>query len=83
MPEILRNSPPNYLTFRGAIRLAGTIREYWAARGYHVEPQVVRVEMGGDKPVYSVTSDLRNGLPVRRTAEASSPAPHETEISSW
>lgn len=59
-------------TKAGANSLAKQIREYWSKRGFHVSVWVEEVEyertLGNIRTMFSVKSDLLNGLP--RAAKA-------------
>lgn len=54
------------------IRLAQIIRKYWQKRGFEVAikivsvilPKPLKANLGGN-PVYSLKSDMLNGLPAR------------------
>lgn len=63
---VKRRSADN-LTEEGANELARRVRAFWAERGFVVETQVHRVGNRQSR-AYAVTSDMRNGLPVRRAS---------------
>jgi hypothetical protein len=48
----------------GAQRLCQMIKRYWSAAGFSsVETEIVSCTGTGEKPVYGVRSNLKNGLP--------------------
>jgi hypothetical protein len=48
----------------GAQRLCQVIKRYWSAAGFSsVETEIVSCTGTGEKPVYGVRSNLKNGLP--------------------
>jgi hypothetical protein len=52
------------LSAPGAQRLSEMIRGYWSAAGFSsVETEIVSCTGTGEKPVYGVRSNLKNGLP--------------------
>lgn len=55
----------DWFTKAGADELALKIRNYWAARGYDVETQVIAIKSDRDT-WHTVRSDMINGMPVRR-----------------
>lgn len=55
---------PSYSTKDGAKLLLGTIRNYWAYRGYDVSLEIV--EIPGMPRHFGIKSNLVNGLPRYR-----------------
>ena len=52
------------LSAPGAQRLSEMIRSFWSAAGFsNVETEIVSCTDTGEKPVYGVRSNLKNGLP--------------------
>jgi hypothetical protein len=52
------------LSGAGAQRLCQMIKRYWSAAGFSsVETEIVSCTGTGEKPVYGVKSNLKNGLP--------------------
>jgi hypothetical protein len=53
----------------GAQRLCQMIKRYWSAAGFSsVETEIVSCTGTGEKPVYGVRSNLKNGLPPAAAA---------------
>ena len=58
----------DYLTFEGAKELALAIKNYWWNKGYLITTEVVASatkDRGMDRHLFSVRSNLFNGLPQR------------------
>lgn len=54
-----------YMTRKGAEKLAGKVRGYWLDRGHYVNVYVEQIDRGDEygKPVFAIRSDLVDGLP--------------------
>jgi hypothetical protein len=64
-------SGKNFLAIAGAHELADTIRTYWAERGHIVRAWVeTQACEEHQRPIFTVRSDLFNGLPPSKRAVA-------------
>jgi hypothetical protein len=55
------------LSETGATELAQQIKDYWDRRGYAIDITVESMNSRHKQPIYTLRSNLRNGLPLRRS----------------